>query len=105
MCIHTAESVVIQQSEKDRSNHTLITSDHDDQHNPATTVKLIQHDTDDVSTVSDDYMEKDSLCTSQSSVSSTDQQKMLISRNQLKKILRAEIKKIFVSNTHTVTIM
>ena len=96
---------MIQQSEKDRSNHTLITSDHDNQHDPATTIKLIQRDTDDASTVSDDCMEKDSLCTSQSSVSSTDQQKMLISRNQLTKILRAEIKKIFVSNTHTVTIV
>ena len=98
MFIHTAESVVIQQSEENQFDHTPIAGYHNDQHDPATTVTLSQHDNDDVSTVSDNYMEKDSLCTSQSSATSTDQQNILISRNQLKKILKAEIRKLLVCN-------
>ena len=94
----------MKQVEEKQFNHTMITSCHNSQHDPATTGTLSQHN-DDTSTGNDGgYVEKDSLCTSQSSITCANQQdNMLISRSQLRKVLKAEIRKLLVTNTYTPT--
>ena len=99
----------MKQLEQKQPDHTMMTGSHNDQHDPATTATL-QHSEHDTSTDNDGgYMEKDSLCTSQQSSSVTSagqlvQDNMLISRSQLRKVLKAEIRKLLVNNitcTHT----
>ena len=89
----------MKQLEEKQSNHTTITNRHNSQHDPATTATLSNDDT---STDNDGgHMEKDSLCTSQSSVTGADQlaqDNILISRSQLRKVLKAEIRKLLVTN-------
>lgn len=97
--MHTAELVVTKQSEEKQSDHTIVTSSHSGQQDAATTT-LSQHDGN-VSASSDGYMEKDSLCTSQSTITSANQlvqDNVLISRSQLRKVLKAEIRKLLVTN-------
>ena len=77
-------------------NHTVITSSHNAQHDTATTTTTLSQHNDDKSTDNDGYMEKDSLCTSQSSAASGKQDNMLISWSQLRKVLKAEIRKLLV---------
>lgn len=88
---YTAESVVMKQSEK-QSNHTISTSS---QHDTATTT-LSQHD-DNISASNGGHMEKDSLCSSQSTITSTSRDNMMISRSQLRKVLKSELRKLLVS--------
>ena len=87
----TAESLVIKQSEEKQSDHSIVTSSQDD----GATTALSQHD-DNVSASNGDYMEKDSLCSSQSSITSTRQDNMMISRSQLRKVLKSELRKLLV---------
>ena len=89
----TAESLVIKQSEEKQSDHSIVTSS---QHDGATTA-LSQHD-DNVSASNGGYMEKDSLCSSQSSITSTSQDNMMISRSQLRKVLKSELRKLLVNS-------
>ena len=89
----TAESLVMKQSEEKQSDHSTVTSS---QHDGATTA-LSQHD-DNVSASNGGYMEKDSLCSSQSSITSTSQDNMVISRSQLRKVLKSELRKLLVNS-------
>ena len=103
----------MKQLEEQQPNHTTITGSHNSQHVTTATLSS-QHNGHDTSTDNDsgDYMEKDSLCTSHSSVTTTRQlvqdDNMLISRSQLRKVLKAEIRKLLVTNitcTHTFTVL
>ena len=90
----TAESLVIKQSEEKQSDHSIVTSNQDD----GATTALSQHD-DNVSASNGGYMEKDSLCSSQSSITSISQDdNMMISRNQLRKVLKSELRKLLVTS-------
>ena len=83
----------MKQSEEKQSDHSTVTSS---QHAGATTA-LSQHD-DNVSASNGGYMEKDSLCSSQSSITSTSQDNMMISRSQLRKVLKSELRKLLVNS-------
>ena len=87
----TAESLIIKQSEEKQSDHSTVTSSQDD----GATTALSQHD-DNVSASNGGYMEKDSLCSSQTSITSTSQDNMMISRSQLRKVLKSELRKLLV---------
>lgn len=77
-----AEPMVLKESEEQQPIHTLVTGSHGNQHDVAATT-LTQHD-DNVS--------------SQSTITSADQDNEFISRSQLRKILKAEIRKLLVTN-------
>ena len=88
----------MKQLEEKQPDHTM-----NDQHDPATTATLQQSEHDTSTDNDGGYMEKDSLCTSQQSSSVTSagqlvQDNMLISRSQLRKVLKAEIRKLLVNN-------
>lgn len=104
---HIAELVVVKQLE---SNHTIATSSDNGEHDTAAAPTALSQHHDNVSTysvstdsVSGDhggYMEKDSLCTTQSTTASASQlvqDNVLISRSQLRKVLKAELRKLLVT--------
>ena len=71
-----------------------------EEHNAAAVAAITQtQHHDNVSTADGDgYMEKDSLCTSQSTITNADRDNTFISRSQLRKLLKAEIRKLLVTN-------